>query len=63
MPPSKDVPSLLADLNARLEGVEGQLLRMWTIVDKVRDRIPVWATCVFALLTGIIGWCSAVILK
>lgn len=26
------------------------------MLDKVRNRLPIWATLMFALLTGVIGW-------
>ena len=41
--------------DARLNTVEDDNEKQWTVLDKLRNRPPVWATVVIALLTGILG--------
>lgn len=40
---------------ARLSTVEDDTEKQWTVLDKLRNRPPVWATVVIALLTGFLG--------
>jgi hypothetical protein len=41
--------------NARLEKIEDDTEKQWTVLDKLQNRPPVWATVVIALLTGLLG--------
>ena len=41
--------------NARLEKVEDDTEKQWDVLDKLRNRPPIWATVVIALLTGLLG--------
>ena len=40
---------------ARLTTVEDDTEKQWTVLDKLRNRPPIWATVVIALLTGLLG--------
>ncbi len=40
---------------ARLEKVEDDTEKQWTVLDKLRNRLPVWATIVISLLTFFLG--------
>ncbi|MFA5382047.1 MAG: hypothetical protein WC356_02695 [Candidatus Micrarchaeia archaeon] len=33
--------------------------RQWDLIQKIQNRLPVWATFVFGILTLIIGWLLA----
>jgi hypothetical protein len=39
-----------------ITAIEKRQVRMEDILDKVRNRPPVWVTAVMAFLTGAIGW-------
>jgi hypothetical protein len=39
-----------------ITAIEKRQVRMEDILDKVRNRPPVWITFVMAILTGVIGW-------
>lgn len=41
---------------ARLSIVEDDTEKQWTVLDKLRNRPPIWCTAVIALLTGVIGY-------
>ncbi len=41
--------------NARLEKVEDDTEKQWTVLDKLRNRPPIWCTVVFGLLMGLLG--------
>lgn len=43
-------------LNVKVEQHETRLNKIDVILDKVRNRPPVWVTAVVAVLLGIIGW-------
>ena len=32
------------------------MVRMWTAIDNLRNRPPIWATVVIAILAGACGW-------
>ena len=46
---------LHSGFDARLEKVESDTEKQWTVLDKLRNRPPIWATVVIALLTGLLG--------
>jgi len=39
----------------QLEALEDDRKEQWTAIDKLRNRPPIWATVVIALLTGLLG--------
>lgn len=39
----------------QLENLEDDRKEQWTAIDKLRNRPPIWATVVLALLTGLLG--------
>lgn len=41
---------------ARIKKTEDDIVNIYALIEKVRNRLPVWATVCFAILTGIIGW-------
>ena len=43
-------------LNVKVEQHEARLKKIDEILDKVRNRPPVWVTAIVAILLGIIGW-------
>lgn len=43
-------------LNVKVEQHEARLNKIDEILDKVRNRPPVWVTAIVAILLGIIGW-------
>lgn len=46
-----------AEVNtAVLEQHEKRLDKVDVIIDKIRNRLPLWASVVFAGLVGILGW-------
>ena len=42
-------------LDARIKTVEDETMKQWDVLDKLRNRPPIWATVVIALLTGLLG--------
>lgn len=40
----------------RLSHVEKETGKQWEVLDKLRNRPPLWVTFVFAILTGMIGY-------
>lgn len=40
---------------ARLVKVEDDTEKQWTVLDKLRNRLPNWATVVISLLTFLLG--------
>lgn len=52
-----------AGLDERINGLRRDMDKneqdhneMWTAINNLRNRLPVWATVVIALLTGLLGW-------
>ena len=43
----------------KLANHEERLNRLDEILDKVRNRLPVWATIAFALLLGLLGFLAS----
>jgi len=39
----------------RLDSLDDDRKEQWLAIDKLRNRPPVWATVVLALLTGLLG--------
>lgn len=39
----------------QLEALEEDRKEQWMAIDKLRNRPPIWATVVIALLTGLLG--------
>jgi len=48
--------NLHAGHEARIENVEQRLDKIDVILDKVRNRLPIWATLAFSALMGVIGY-------
>jgi len=46
----------MVEYNTIIEQHEKRLDKLDVILDKVRNRLPVWATFAFAVLMGIVGW-------
>jgi len=51
-----DNESLLGTHTEKLEQHEKRLDKIDTILDKVRNRPPIWCTFAFGALFGVIGW-------
>lgn len=43
----------------KLDNHESRLDKIDEILDKVRNRLPVWATIAFALLLGLLGFLAS----
>ena len=41
---------------SRITKSEADIQKLYEVVDKIRNRLPVWATCLIAGLTATIGW-------
>jgi len=53
MPPGSEKPCAAHDV--RITNMEKRQDKVDVILEKIRNRLPVWATCVVSLLTLIIG--------
>ena len=42
-------------IDARLKTVEDETTKQWDVLDKLRNRPPVWATIVISVLTFALG--------
>jgi len=42
--------------DSRIGKTEQDVQKIYEVVDKIRNRLPVWATCVIAAMTAVIGW-------
>ena len=40
---------------SKIERLEKETEEQWTAINKLRDRLPVWATIVISLLTILLG--------
>jgi len=40
---------------SKIERLEQETAEQWTAINKLRDRLPVWATIVISLLTFLLG--------
>ena len=40
---------------SKIERLEKETEEQWTAINKLRDRLPVWATIVISLLTFLLG--------
>jgi hypothetical protein len=50
--------ALSAALNTSNDNNKEAHDRMWESINNLQNRLPVWATVLIAILTGIIGWLS-----
>ena len=41
---------------ARIVNLEESDKKQWDSIENIKNRLPVWATFLFAVLTGIIAW-------
>ncbi len=58
---SEKLQSSEATLSAhqvRLETLEQSDEKQWTAIDHIKERLPVWATVVFGILTFMLGFMS-----
>lgn len=53
MPPEKTV---CGEHSKAIEILEKETADQWTAIDKLRNRLPVWAAAVFSLLTFALGF-------
>jgi len=58
------------ELAVRIDGVDGRLKGhdtaikdLWTGLDKLRNRIPVWCTLLLMMLSGIVGSAMVALFK
>lgn len=49
-------------LTEKVEQHENRLNKIDIILDKVRNRLPVWATLLIAVLLGTLGWFAKAVL-
>ena len=33
-----------------------EIVKLWTVVDRIQNRPPVWMSLAFAVALGVIGW-------
>jgi hypothetical protein len=45
-----------AEIKEDIQKLEEQLDKMWTAIDKIKNRPPVWVTFLFMTLTALIGY-------
>lgn len=43
-------------LEARIENLEISGKKQWEAIEKLQNRLPVWATVVISVLTFLLGW-------
>lgn len=46
----------VADHDRRLAEHDGVHKEMWIVLDKMRNRPPVWCTIIICILTAVVGW-------
>lgn len=46
-------------VEARIEQAEKDIKTIYEILEKVRNRLPLWATFAFSIATLVIGWLLA----
>lgn len=44
------------DLKRRVIHLEDDQKTQWDVIDRIRNRLPIWAIFAFSGLTGIVGW-------
>lgn len=40
----------------RIIHLEESNMKQWDVIEKIRNRLPHWATLLIALLVGAVGW-------
>jgi predicted oxidoreductase len=53
---NEKVDRLRKDFDKHEEGQGQDMTRIWTAIDNLRNRPPVWATVTIAILAGACGW-------
>ena len=43
-------------IESRVQRNENDINTMWELIDKIRNRPPVWMSLAFAAALGVIGW-------
>ena len=62
MPPDENgfdkgqISQSIKDHERRLGENDKERTRMWQVIDKIRNRPPVWCTIAFGILLAFIGW-------
>lgn len=50
-------------LTEKVNQHEERLNKIDTVLEKIRNRLPVWATLAFMVLVGVLGWLLRAALK
>lgn len=40
----------------QIETNKDNIEKIYELIDKIRNRLPVWVTFVFMLMAGVVGW-------
>jgi hypothetical protein len=49
-------PQKCGQHDADISNLKASDERQWALLEKIQDRLPVWATFAFGVLTLLIGW-------
>lgn len=52
----EDIKEIKAEVKDDIAKVEASLERVWEAIDKLKNRLPNWATILISVLTAIIGY-------